>query len=305
MATTATPTSNGGGDKHALNLTDLFLVWFIFILTIYALVQVLFKEHNGFVDITLVFWSAWITMATTGLGVVPFVFVATETMSAKWIAVMNAFAAGMMLSASMGLIEEGLADTREDNGGLLQSSLFRVAMGLCLGVLFIWHSKNKIDEQQSFHVMDLDGFDAKKVALIMCVMTLHSLSEGIGIGVSYNSHSLGSFISLTMAVHNIPEGIAIAIVMIPKGVSVLRTCLWCVFSSFPQPVMAVPAFLFVEAFKPLFSIGLGFAAGAMSYVAIFELLSEASEVLTMFKALVVTSFSALMMVFLQLTIHDN
>jgi zinc transporter, ZIP family len=294
------PSKNGG-----INLTDVTLLWFVLILSAYALVHVLFKEDNGLVDVALVFWSAWITMATTGLGVIPFSCFSTESLSSKWVAVMNAFAAGMMLSASMGLIEEGLADTKDDKTGPVHSSLFRVALGLCLGVIFIWQSKNKIDEQQSFHVMDLEGLDAKKVALIMCVMTLHSLSEGIGIGVSYNSHSLGSFISLTMAVHNIPEGVAIAIVMIPKGVSKTRTALWCVFSSFPQPVMAVPAFLFVEAFRPLFSIGLGFAAGAMSYVAIFELLSDASEVLSMFRALMVTSTSALLMIFLQLMIHDD
>jgi len=210
-----------------------------------------------------------------------------------------------MLAASIGLIEEGLADTRDDLSGFTHSSLFRVAVGLCFGVLFIWQSKNKIDEQQSFEMMDLNGLDAKKVALIMCVMTLHSLSEGIGIGVSYNSQSLGSFISLTMAVHNIPEGIAIAIVMIPRGVTKTRSALWCVFSSFPQPVMSVPAYLFVEAFRPLFSVGLGFAAGAMSYVAIFELLQDASEVLSIGRALLATGLSALLMVFLQLMIRDD
>jgi ZIP family zinc transporter len=285
--------------------SDLLLLWFVVVLTMYALFHVLFTEHRGVVDPPLVFWSAWITMATTGLGVVPFAFISTDSLNKRYVAVMNALAAGMMLSASMGLLEEGLADTRDDAAGGLHSALFRVSVGLCLGVLFIWQSKNTLDEQESFHVMELDGLDAKKVALIMCVMTLHSLSEGIGIGVSYNSHSLGSFISLTMAVHNIPEGIAIAIVMIPRGVSKTRSALWCVFSSFPQPVMAVPAYLFVEAFRPLFSIGLGFAAGAMSYVAIFELLHDASEVLSMGKALLATSFAALMMIFLQIMIRED
>ena len=69
--------------------------------------------------------------------------------------------------------------------------------------------------------------------------------------------------------------------------------------------MAVPAFLFVEAFKPLFSVGLGFAAGAMGYVAVFELLSEASEDLNTIRALLVTCLSAMLMVFLQAMMHEH
>ena len=284
---------------------DVLLLWFLAALSFYSLFYVLLKEHSGFVDSTLVFWSAWITMATTGLGVIPFIFVTPDRMNKKWIASMNAVAAGMMLSASISLLEEGLADSREElRGGILSSSLYRVAIGICAGVIFIWFSKNKLDEHQSFQIMDLDGLDAKKVALIMCVMTLHSLSEGIGIGVSYGSHSLGSFISLTMAMHNIPEGVAIAIVMIPRGISRVQCALWCIFSSFPQPIMAVPAYLFVEMFRPLFSIGLGFAAGAMSYVAIFELLQEAMEYLSFSRAFLIAAFSALIMSLVQAIIRE-
>ena len=112
--------------------------------------------------------------------------------------------------------------------------------------------------------------------LIVGVMTIHSFTEGIGVGVAFGGgEELGLVIALAIAVHNIPEGLAISLVLVPRGVSVGRSAAWSVFSSLPQPLMAVPAFLFVEWFEPLLPAGLGFAAGAMAWIVVGDLLPEA------------------------------
>jgi ZIP family zinc transporter len=220
-------------------------------------------QRRGAVDVELVWCSGLLTAVTTGLGVVPFLFTRSAGgFDHRWVAGANAMAAGMMLAASMGLVEEGA------QGGK-GSDVWRCAAGFVVGAGFIYWTKKRLDDAgDSLHVLDLDSLDTKKVLMVMGVMTLHSLSEGVGVGVSYHSQSLGAFITATLAVHNIPEGVAIAIVMLPRGIRKADCVLWCIVSSLPQPFMAVPAFLFVEVFSEVFAFGLGFAAGAMSCVSV-------------------------------------
>jgi zinc transporter ZupT len=64
-------------------------------------------------------------------------------------------------------------------------------------------------------------------------------------------------------------------VLIPRGTSVVKASIWSIFTSLPQPLMAVPAYAFVLAFDPFLPIGLGLAAGAMIWMVFAELVPDA------------------------------
>lgn len=219
-------------------------------------------------ELLIVVVASSMTALCTGLGVIPFLF--TNRISERFIALGNAAAAGLMLGASAGLIFEAAA-----------LSLSKAAIGVGLGFALIFFIRAVMKRFRHGDEDPMEGIDSagfKKMFLIMTVMTIHSFAEGIGVGVAYGGREgFGNFISAAIAVHNIPEGLAIGLVMIPRGVSLFRAGGWSVFSSLPQPIMAVPAFLFVTAFSLVLPIGLGLAAGAMIYMVIYELLPEALE----------------------------
>jgi len=103
---------------------------------------------------------------------------------------------------------------------------------------------------------------------------------------------------LAIVVHNIPEGLAISLVLVPRGMSVIWAALRSIFSSLPQALMAVPAFLFMAFFEPLLPIGLGFAGGAMIWMVFSELVPDAlKETGSNVVAVVVTLAIATMVAF--------
>jgi zinc transporter ZupT len=210
-----------------------------------------------------VFWAALITALATGLGALPFFLV--RSFPSRWLGIFNAAAAGLMLGASHSLINEALG-----------ISFPQLLTGLVIGVLAIQFGYNRLADDHHHMVDMLRSTGGMKAMMIVGVMTLHSFAEGVGVGVSFaGSQGLGQFITAAIAVHNIPEGLAISLVLVPRGTSPLKAGLWSIFSSLPQPLMAVPAFLFVTVFSQFLPAGLGLAAGAMLWMAFAELIPDA------------------------------
>lgn len=216
-------------------------------------------------DVLLVFLFALATAVATGLGALPFAFV--RTLSDRAVAYSNAIAAGLMLGASFGLVAEGTGHGRPET-----------VVGAILGVLFILATQHFLGDEDEEQIVSeaAEGDGSRRMLLMLVVMTVHSFSEGVAVGVSFGGGlTLATVITIAIAIHNIPEGVAISAVLRPQGVSTLRCAGWSIFSSLPQPLMAVPAFLFVEAFRSVLPYGLGFAAGAMVYMVLVELLPGA------------------------------
>jgi zinc transporter ZupT len=213
-------------------------------------------------DATIVFVLGLLTAAATGLGALPFLFV--RDVAPRTVAIAEAIAAGLMLGASVGLVFEGT------KYGAVQT-----VAGAAIGLLFIVFGRRALSGRE-VTLGGIRGAGARQVLFMIGVMTLHSFSEGVAVGVSFGGgQALATLITVAIAVHNIPEGLAISAVMRPKGASIAVCAGWSVFSSLPQPLMAVPAFLFVDVFRPVLPYGLGFAAGAMVFMVFLELLPEA------------------------------
>ena len=214
-----------------------------------------------------VFFMTLLMAAASGLGAVPFFFV--RRLSPRLAALANALACGVMLAASFDLVHEG-----EPHGAIL------VVVGVCFGAVFIALTQRALRDQEDVKFGLLRGADARKTLLMVGIMTAHSLGEGSGVGVSFGGErgwTQGTLVTLAIGAHNVPEGMAVATVLAARGVSPWKCAGWAVVTSLPQPLLAVPAFVFVETFAALLPLGMGFAAGCMIWITVAELLPDALE----------------------------
>lgn len=214
-----------------------------------------------------VFWVALMTDLATGLGALPFAFV--RKLSPPWQGMMTSAAAGMMLSASVFTL----------TGEALQAGAVpQVLAGLLAGAAF-FSATARFVHGAEWRIGTLSADESRQGVLVIVAMFIHSIPEGIAIGVGYATGELqfGLLLAVAIAVHNIPEGLAVAMPLRARDVSVARCAGYAILTSVPQPIAAVPSYLLVSVFKPLLPIGLGFAGGAMIFLVAFELIPESLE----------------------------
>ena len=161
--------------------------------------------------------------------------------------------------------------------------VIQTLVGMFLGCLCLWAVQRFLTPERlkSRWIRPLGG---RVESLVFIAMTFHSIPEGIAVGVGFGSEGhheslsgLGLFIAVAIAIHNIPEGLAVALPLRAAGAPFWKCFLFAFLTSLPQPLAAIPASLLVWLFEPLMLPFLGFAAGAMMYLVVVELIPDALE----------------------------
>lgn len=185
----------------------------------------------------------------------------------KMISIMMGFAAGIMIAISaIELIPESI-----ELGGLLNT-----AIGFSLGALLMFlldivvpHSHMGSGEAENDEKAKL-----KKMGyFIFLGIALHNLPEGLAIGAGFEAQkALGMSIAIALAIHNVPEGMATAVPLIAGGVGKFKVVMLTLIAGMMTPVgtaIGLALFGISEAFV---AIGLSLAAGAMIYIVSDELI---------------------------------
>jgi zinc transporter, ZIP family len=193
-----------------------------------------------------------------------------------------ALAGGLMFAASFyNLLMPALA--MGSNEAVRLVPILKTLAGLLTGCLSLWLLQKYLTPKR-LSARWLSAVGTRMETLVFLAMMFHSIPEGIAVGVGYGAESrdsqfsgLGLYIAVAIAIHNIPEGLAVALPMRAHGASIAKCFFMAFLTSLPQPIAAVPAGLMVWFFQPLMLPMLGFAAGAMMYLVVVELIPDALE----------------------------
>lgn len=218
-----------------------------------------------------------------GLGALPLVFRRLDP--AKHTGLGYAIAGGLMFAASVyNLILPALQGGQEDGWKLGQVSW--ILLGMLLGSGFLALADSKLPHEAPIGQPErFKAWGGRVGLLVFLAMTVHSIPEGVAVGVGYTSDvvpdatttGLGPKLALAIAIHNIPEGLAVAIPLRSAGASMSR-CFWAaVVTSLPQPIAAIPAVVLSFLFEPIMPLLMAFAAGAMIFLILLELIPQALE----------------------------
>ena len=213
-----------------------------------------------------------------------FVFLMKDEMSARVQKALLGFASGVMVAASVWSLLIPAIEMEADSGKL---SVVPAAIGFLLGMGFLL----LLDELTPHLHVGSDTPEGPRSRLSRTVMlalavTIHNLPEGMAVGVVFAGAEQGAAglslasavaVSLGIAIQNVPEGAIISMPMRAEGNSKWRSFMIGSLSGAVEPVGAIAVLLLASLLMPIMPYMLAFAAGAMFYVVVEELIPEASE----------------------------
>ena len=194
------------------------------------------------------------------------------------------FASGVMVAASVWSLLIPAIDMSEKMGKL---AFLPAAVGFALGIVFLLLMDGLVPHMH----LDSDkpeGLPAplKRTTMLVLAVTLHNIPEGMAVGVvfagllSKNSNiTLAGALALSVgiAIQNFPEGAIISLPLRSEGITRKKAFSYGMFSGIVEPLAAGITILLAGVLQPILPYLLAFAAGAMIYVVVEELLPEASE----------------------------
>ena len=213
-----------------------------------------------------------------------FVFLMKDQMSARLQKVLLGFASGVMVAASVWSLLIPAMEMEEGGGAW---SVVPAAVGFLLGMGFLL----LLDEMTPHLHIGTDTPEGprshlSRTAMLALAVTIHNLPEGMAVGVVFAGAEEGVTgltmagalaVSIGIAIQNIPEGAIISMPMRAAGNSRWRSFLIGSLSGAVEPVGGLAVVLLASMMTPVLPYMLAFAAGAMFYVVIEELIPEASE----------------------------
>ncbi len=213
-----------------------------------------------------------------------FVFFMKDDMSPRLQKTLLGFASGVMVAASVWSLLIPAMDMESDSG---KWSVMPAAVGFLLGIFFLL----ALDELTPHLHVGSDNPEGprsklSRTAMLALAVTIHNLPEGMAVGIVFAGAEQGAAelslasavaVSLGIAIQNIPEGAIISMPMRAEGNSKWRSFLIGSISGAVEPVGAAAILLLASLFMPVMPYMLAFAAGAMFYVVVEELIPEASS----------------------------
>ena len=227
-------------------------------------------------------YATLFTWGMTALGA-SFVFF-FKTMNRAFLDGMLGFTGGVMVAASFwSLLSPGI-DMSPGEGFI---KVLPAAIGFGLGALFIF-GMDKVLPHVHINFKESEGIKTPwhRTTLLVLAITLHNIPEGLAVGVLFGGVAVGIpeasitgavALALGIGIQNFPEGIAVSMPMRRQGVSKLKSFWYGQLSAIVEPIAAVVGAVAVTFFTPLLPYAMAFAAGAMIFVVVEEVIPETQQ----------------------------